>query len=185
MTTRSGIPINEIATPPTLREALRHILSFCDGYKAPEQIGCAVWDVIDALRAAYEATPEPTPPSVMVAARDVIANADTWRPIEDQTIEVTSWALYRLKEAVEATPEPVAAISTEELAVIARAHDHIVAERSWNVCTCGHDGSEHDLQNRCLRPGCDCTIFCTPRRPKTQPLTDADLAVLSRLAGGE
>lgn len=35
-------------------DAIRHIASFLDGDKAPEQIGCAVWDVADTIKRIAE-----------------------------------------------------------------------------------------------------------------------------------
>lgn len=42
------VPASDVLTPE-MRAAVKYVTSFLDGYKAPEQIGCAVWDVAETF----------------------------------------------------------------------------------------------------------------------------------------
>lgn len=57
-------------------------------------------DVLAAMRAVID------------AARDVVANADTWQSPDVTTIEVTQWAIDRLADHLESAPTRLAALLT-------------------------------------------------------------------------
>ena len=64
METRSGIPLDEIAPPPTLRDAVAAVLQAAfsaNDYEADRGDMVIDASIFDVLRAAYDATPEPMP----------------------------------------------------------------------------------------------------------------------------
>ena len=170
MTTRSGISLNKIApdAPVThdLRTAVAAVLESVVQVMArlPEEIVFGVYrDDLDALRAAYDATPEsPVTASLWRAARDAV---DSAMPLVPGRYYLDTASVYVLAAALDATPEPSPAITAEEIARTFRN-----AEVAWYL--------EH-----APNIGVGCAGFDgMNERAKASSIAGAN-AVLARLAG--